>query len=58
MTHVIFYSDNINWEDYIWQQQIGEGRGSGQVMSSRDDLDNKYFEGLRYMRGYGIKDAH
>jgi hypothetical protein len=57
MTHVIFYSDNINWEDYIRQQQIGEGRGSGQVMSSRDDLDNKYFEGLRYMRGYGIQDA-
>ena len=53
MTHVSFDSDNINWGDYIRQQQIGEGK----VMSSRDDIDNKYFEGLRYMRGYGIKDA-
>jgi hypothetical protein len=57
MTHVAFNSDIINWSNYIRQQQIGEGLGAGHVMNSRDDLDNKYFEGMRYMRGYGIKDA-
>ena len=58
MTHIIFDSDKINWGNYIKQQQVGEGK----IMSNRDDVDSSekdpnYFEGVRYMRGYGIKDA-
>ena len=55
MTHIIFDSDKINWDDYIRQQQVGEGK----IMSSREEIGDptKYFEGSKYMRGYGIKNA-
>lgn len=55
MTHTFIDTDKINWGDYIRQQQRGEGK----VMDGRDDIDkdDNYFEGVRYMRGYGIRDA-
>ena len=53
MTHVAFDSDKIGWGDYLRQQQIGEGK----ILAGREEIQPDYFEGTRYMRGYGIRDA-
>ena len=53
MTHVFFDSDKLNWNDYIRQQQVGEGK----ILAGREEIDPNFFEGTRYMRGYGIRNA-
>jgi hypothetical protein len=41
-THVPIDIDSINWDHYIGSQEGGS------------KIDNKYFIGQKYMRGYGI----
>jgi hypothetical protein len=50
MTHVFFDSDQMDWEPYLRQQQMGQGK----MMGGRED---HVFRGIRYMRGYGMKSA-
>lgn len=57
MTHTLFESEKIDFMPYLRSQQFGEGtmmEGRGGDM----DYENaKFFRGIRYQKGYGVKSA-
>jgi hypothetical protein len=59
MTHIYFDSDQIDWNPYFRNQQVGQGQV---MMGGREDVvdDDKpspIFRGNKYQRGYGVRGA-